>query len=145
MKFITDVLLTGWFAMTFSTSAIAEEWISIDNGDELLQVLSGKGLDGGEFADYYRSDGAMGYINREYGTIVVRKWVVSDDGELCYYIYVMPEKLVDCVRFERSGIDHDLYRMTIISRGGFKMQARLTDAPEQALIDAIDNVAGAVK
>lgn len=144
MKFTTMVSLVGWFALTVSTSTIAEEWISIDNGDELRRVLSGKSLDGGEFADYYRSDGAMGYINREYGTIVVRKWVVSDDGELCTYIYVMPEKLVECARFERSGIDQDLYRMTIISRGGNKMQARLTDTPEQTLIDAVNNVAGPV-
>ena len=118
------------------------EWVSIDGPDEVRELLSGKFLEGEYWADYYREDGAMAYINKVYDSVVVRKWVVDDDGKVCTYIYVKPDKLVDCdSRYWRSVQNPELIRIKRESTG-HNSQARLTTDPDRKLIDAINKTAG---
>ena len=133
------LLLSAGIAIPIS--AIAQDWEPINNPDELRQLLNGKGLDGEDFADYYRADGAMGYFNKQYSTTVIRKWVVGENGEICMYIFVKPDKLVSCQTVERSAVDSDLIRLTISGRG-YSVQARLTNTPLQDLVDAVTKTAG---
>jgi hypothetical protein len=134
-------------ALTASRASVyaedSQEWTAMDDPDALKQVLDDKGLDGKDFADYYRPDGAMGYYNKTFGTTVVRKWVIADDGEICTYIYVKPDKLVECFRLEKLAVDPNLIRMTISERG-YSVQARLTSAPMPELVDAVNKTAGPI-
>ena len=117
------------------------DWIAISDPAELKAFLSGKSLADDHIADYYRADGAMGYFNKEYKTVVVRKWVVGDDGLVCTYIYVKPDKLVDCTRYFRSASDPDLFKMLFTETGSSAM-VKIDDPPLQILIDEVTAKAG---
>ena len=126
---------------THQNAQAQEEWKPINDAAELRRIVSGNSFDGEFFWDYYRSDGAMAYYNKQYDSVVVRKWVVGDDAKLCTYIYVKPDKLVECTTFERSAQDPDVYRV-LIDRG-YSVQMKLSKEPPRAkLVDAINDKAG---
>ena len=119
----------------------SQDWIRVTDATELRNLLSGKVLYSPDFALYYRSDGAMGFWNKNFNSVTVRKWVVDGDGKVCTYIYVTPDKLVSCTMFARSTSDPSLVRITIVDRG-YSMQSRLSSEPPKTLIDAVNNTAG---
>jgi len=122
----------------------SQDWIQITDPAELTSFLSGKSLGNEEYTDFYRSDGAMAYHNRDYDTIVVRKWVVKDNGQVCTYIYVKPDKLVECTTFARS-IEHpDRYQMVFLGKN-FVAKGQFYEEPPQLLVDAVNEKAGSVK
>ena len=143
MKHLSVSLALGVFLSAGVTIVPAQEpdgWLAMDDPDELRLLLSGKALEGTDFTDYYRSDGAMGYYNKNTDTTVVRKWVVRADGDICMYIYFKPDKLVACNRLHRSAEDPNLFRVTIEGRG-YSMQGRLIETPPKALVDTVNDVA----
>ena len=126
---------------THQNAQAQEEWEPINDPAELRQIVSGNSFDGEFFWDYYRSDGAMAYYNKQYDSVVVRKWVIGDDAKLCTYIYAMPDKLVECTTFERSAQNPDVYRV-LIDRG-YSVQMKLSKEPPRArLVDAVNDKAG---
>lgn len=128
------------FAVTGTRAQQSGDWQPA-GAAELQQALSGRGLDAPDFADYYRSDGAMGYYNKAFGTVVVRKWEVQEDGEICTYIYVKPDRLVECYTMETSTSSPDLYRLTITDRG-YSVTATLVDEILPELVVAVEETAG---
>ena len=127
----------------FATGLLAgetQEWVAVNDPDEMRQLLSGSSLDGTDFTDFYRSDGVMGYHNKNSDTTVVRKWTVQTDGEICMYIYVKPDKLIGCSRLDRSATDPELFRITNLGRG-YSMQGRLTNVVPQTLVDIVNQTA----
>ena len=141
MKNLWIVVMLGGLMSVASMPNNAEDWIPIDSGEELTQMLSGVTFDHPQYVDHYRRDGVMAYYNKVYDSIAVRKWVVDDSGKVCTFIYVVPDKLVDCYLFSKSASEAGLVRMTMFERGdSYKM--RITDATDPKIIQAINDVAG---
>ena len=144
MKFPPSLALFSVLAFAEAAHQVAqaqEEWKPIKDAAELRRVVSGNSFDGEFFWDYYRSDGAMAYYNKQYDSVVIRKWVIRDDAKLCTYIYVKPDKLVECTTFERSSQNPDVYRVQIDR--GYSVQMKLSKEPPWAmLVDAINDKAG---
>lgn len=140
-SFFLALLLSGMMMATSSIAQSSEDWVPIKEKAELQNLLSGKGLEGLDYYDYYRSDGAMGYFNKSTETVIVRKWVVDHGGTVCTYIYVKPDRLVDCATFARSSADPELVRMTILDRGDV-YHLKISAEPPPKLIDAINKTAG---
>jgi hypothetical protein len=141
MKNLWIVMMLGGLMSVASMPNNAEDWIPIDNGEELTQMLSGVTLEHPDYVDYYRSDGVMAYYNKLSNSIAVRKWMVDENGKVCAYIYVVPDKLVDCYVFSKSASEPGLVRMTNPERGD-SYKVRITDATVPKVIDAINEVAG---
>lgn len=133
-------LFLGLILLSFSHSSVlaSDDWKLLQNKSILKELLSGKGLDGTDFADFYRKDGVMGYYNKAYDSTVVRIWKIKDGGEICTYIYVKPDRLVECYTLAQSSADPKLLQMTILDRG-YKVQARLVTQPLQSLVDKVNS------
>ncbi len=140
--FWSYVFLLGLLSAPFSqsTAIASEDWELLKNVSNLKAMLTGKGLDGADFADYYRKDGVMGYYNKTYDSTVVRIWKIKDDGEICTYIYFKPDRLVECYTLAQSASDPELLQMTISDRG-YKMQVRIVDQPLNSLVDKVNETA----
>ncbi len=134
----TFFLVVTTFAGSLSSAPgdTTDDWITIDNPDEIRELISGRALDGEYWKFYFRADGVMGYSKNNFPS--VRGWSITEDGKLCYSVYSMPDRIIDCDRIQRTQSSPATYRFKSETR---EFPIRFS-APAQDLIDAVAQRAG---
>ena len=135
-------LVPAFSSIFFFLSGIAsdaETWVTMNDPVEVRETISEKGLDGKYWSFYFRRDGKMAY--EQGGFISIREWSVRDDGLICMSIYDMPDKILGCETLSRNTGTPVRYRLE-----GQTGQAVVDIiAPDQALVDAVTEKAGATE
>ena len=141
MKFRMNLVLTlcGITFLFSNVNSQAESWITVDDPEEVRQIIGDMALDGKYWKYYFRSDGRMAY--EQDGFISVREWTINEDGTICMSIYSMPEKIVGCETLSRNDDTPAQYRL----EHEIGLSAVDIITPDQALIDAVLERAGAVE
>jgi hypothetical protein len=133
------MLLSVALAVGTSASSLGDddgEWVTIDNPVEIRELISGRALDGEYWKFYFRADGVMGYTKNNFPS--VRGWTITEDGRLCYSVYSMPERIIDCDRIQQTQGSPTSYRFKS-ETNEFPIEF---SAPAQELIDAVTERAG---
>lgn len=102
-------VLAAALAASGPCAAAEEEWTEVNDADQLRTLLEGKAMDGNYWVFYFRQDGKMAYLQDDYET--VREWRVTEEGALCFNVYGMPDRIIECPEIQRSATDPDRYRI----------------------------------
>jgi hypothetical protein len=138
LKSISITVLAFFGIISFSTTVAQEhqEWMAIADPAELRELVSGQALDGRYWKFYFRADGKMAYSKNDF--ISVREWSITDAGKLCYSVFSLPDRIIECHTVERTAELPATYR--------FKSETEEFviefSAPAKDLIDAVTERAG---
>ena len=137
-RFVVVILI---HALAFSAANAQSdlEWVNIDDPGELRRLLIGRAIDDSGWVDYYRADGNMAYQYFATDTIAIRKWTITDNGELCSAVYSHPDRIIDCFTYQQTSGETKQYRLN--SRMGRSAFRFLADPPKK-LVDALNEKAG---
>ncbi len=137
MTFIDKLVLAILPIMPLTAVAQADPtWTTISDPAELRQLVSGRALDGKYWKFYFRADGIMAYSRNEFPS--VRGWNITSDGRLCFHVYQLPDRVIDCQTVQRTDGESPQYRFAS-ETSEFPIQF---SEPDQKLIDAVSNRAG---
>ncbi len=137
MTFIDKLVLAVIALMPMPVVAQAEvPWTTISDSAELRQLVSGRALDGKYWKFYFRADGVMAYSRNDFPS--VRGWNITPDGRLCFHVYQMPDRVIDCQTVQRTDGEPPQYRFASETSD---FPIRFSE-PDQDLIDAVSNRAG---
>lgn len=114
----------------------SEQWETINDPEELRELVSGRALDGEYWKFYFRADGIMAYSKNSFPS--VRGWSITDDGRLCYSVYSLPNRIIDCHSIQRTGSSPAKYRFTSETED-FPIEFSV---PARELMDAVKERAG---
>ncbi len=116
------------------------QWEGVDDPEELRKLLAGRAMQppGGGGVTYYRRDGKAAYVSGSTDTVVIREWIIKDNGDVCEAVYSRPDRVIHCLKIQRAKNDPGLYR----SKGAWdSTQFRFVEPPKR-LADAITEKAG---
>ena len=133
---LSVLTLFGSLALSFAgTEPKAESWNTIDDPEEVRQLIVDMVLDGKYWRFYFRSDGKLAY--EQGGFTSFREWKIDANGAICMNIYGMPDKNLGCETFSRTVGAPVEYRLEG-NTGKTKVQIV---RPDQAIIEALSKKA----
>ena len=136
MRYLVTIGFVLLTALIFSTANAQQDsqWVTVKNPSDLRDLVSDRAMDAKGWVYYLRADGKMIYLNRSFDSLVFREWTIKDNGELCSTVYGHPENVIECLIFQRSSSDSNLYRAKDEAHGTSIF--RFVDPP-QKLVDAL--------
>jgi len=137
-KSIQNIILVTFLALftNLSRAQSNTSWQLITDSNELTELIKGKALGSKDWIFYFRGDGKL--ASMQYGSMTVREWSVTENGEVCYAVFSMPDKIIRCGTVEKATSSQPRYRM-ITESGSFEFEIK---APPADLVNAIIERAG---
>ncbi len=123
---IIVVCLALILSISLSKAQSDPKWNGVTDPNELDNLIRGKALDGMSWIFYFRGDGKL--ASSHYDSMTVREWSITDEGEICYAVFSMPDKIIRCETIEKSTAAPPRYRM-VTNIGIFEFEFR--DPPEE--------------
>ena len=130
-------ILTRWAILAIFIASVAygqtePQWINIEDPDELRELVSGKAIGDKSWVAYFRADGIMAFLMQ--GSISIRRWSIDDNGKLCEAVYSLPDRIINCLTYQRTTSHPVQYRVqTSYDWSKF----RVFDEPPKSLVDAL--------
>ena len=125
-----------------ASSADDQEWTAIMDMAELTAFVSGRTmLMYKTRTQYYRPDGNMVEHFRSNDALLVRQRTLDDKARLCWHIFTIPDRVIDCSEIQRSSADPDRYRYKWINAQGAP-PLELAGKPSKKMIDVLNEKAG---
>ena len=86
-----------------SVFAAAEEWVPIKDTNEIRSIVTERTLVMYKTRQqYHRRDGNMVEYFPENESYTIRKWDIRDDGVVCWMIFTLPDRVIDCAAIQRG-------------------------------------------
>ena len=141
MKILSIIFGAVVFILSFTNTNAQtdQEWIDINDPEELRNLISGRSMDARYWAYFFRADGKMSYWQDGYDFISVREWTIKENGDLCLFVYSRPDHIIDCPKIQKTSTSPVQYR----HKGATGNQIVRFMDPTSNLIDAITKTAGA--
>ena len=128
-----------------SYSLAQDTWNDITDPTEVRALVYGKAIDGMHIRQYYRQDGnSASHTGGPHAAdaMAVRKWMISDDGKLCFAPFTLPDRLVEWYTFQSTSGNSRKFRIRSLT--GFHNFEMIDTIPKD-LAEAVEMKAGALE
>ena len=140
---IVRLIFSTFLLLGSCLAGTAQEWVRVESPDEVRSLVTNRTLVMYQSRQqYHRSDGNMVEYFAENNSYMVRKWAVNEDGLLCWMIFTIPDRVIDCSEIQR-GPDGAMRYKWKNAQGAPPL--KVLEATPADLIDELDAKAGIVQ